>query len=635
MNISHWISLLTVLISPPLFCRSQQPYIRKATGCDGASNATGNSTSAFGYLCNGPARSCPAYLTFTSQPPYDSVPSISSLLGADPEILSRINSVPRNATFGSNEVVLVPVTCSCSGRNYQASGSYAIRYEDTFIGIANTVLQGLSTCTALLSQNSRIDPTSLYTGERVFVPLRCACPTKNQSDNGVKYLLSYVIQSGQYVSLISNMFGVDTGETLAANGLSFQDSTIYPNTTLLVPLHDRPSSKQVAAQPPPPPLQPLVPSPSKSSSKTWIYAVAGVLGGISCLSVVGALVFVFCLRKQGEKTDPELVSGGFGVEEKKLDEQAELSYASVSELVKSVKMYTFDELKSVTQDFSHNSCIQGSVYRGKINGDFAAIKKMSGDVPKEINLLSKLNHFNLIGLSGVCFHNGEWHLVFEYAENGPLSDRIHMKSPGNVHSLTWTQRIQIGLDVATGLNYLHSYATPPHVHKNVNSSNILLDRDMRAKITNFGLSRSAEGQEGEFALTRHIVGTKGYMAPEYLEHGLVSPKLDVYAFGVLIFEILTGKDIATLQDGDEKGQKISELLVPVLREENGKECLAGLMDPSLGQRYPADIAASLMRLVDGCVRKDASSRPGMEEIVQHFSKAMTATMVWALSSSTT
>ncbi|GMN24203.1 hypothetical protein TIFTF001_045842 [Ficus carica] len=133
----------------------------------------------------------------------------------------------------------------------------------------------------------------------------------------------------------------------------------------------------------------------------------------------------------------------------------------------------------------------------------------------------------------------------EYASNGPLSNWIFSDN-NDGKSLTWTQRIQIALDVAKGLAYLHSFTNPSYVHKDIKSSNILLDSDFRAKITNFGLAKSTQVQEGQFSLTEHIVGSVGYLAPEYLEIGLVSTKLDVCAFGVLLLEMLTGKDVSVL-----------------------------------------------------------------------------------------
>jgi serine/threonine protein kinase len=219
----------------------------------------------------------------------------------------------------------------------------------------------------------------------------------------------------------------------------------------------------------------------------------------------------------------------------------------------------------------------------------AAIKKINGDVSKEIDLLNKINHSNIICLSGVCFNDGNWYLVYEYAVNGPLNDWIYHSS-SDEKLLIWTQRIQIVLDMANGLNHLHSFNTPPHVHKDIKSNNILLDSDFRAKIANFGLARTAKWQEGQFSLTSHIVGTRGYMAPEYLENGVVSTKLDVYALGVLMLEIMTGKEAATLYE--EENMQLSDVLNAVLHEEDGQESLRHSMDSSLQGNYPSEHATS-------------------------------------------
>lgn len=185
--------------------------------------------------------------------------------------------------------------------------------------------------------------------------------------------------------------------------------------------------------------------------------------------------------------------------------------------------------------------------------------------------------------------------------------------------------------MATGLNYIHNYTSPPYVHKDLKTSHVLLDSDFRAKISNFGLARSADGQGGEFALTRHIVGTKGYMAPEYLENGFVSTKLDVYAFGVLVLEILTGKEVSLLYEAVKI--ELSEVLIPVLDEENGKEKLSEFVDPSLKGNYPAELTVFVAGLVDSCIKKDPFARPDMDEIVQSLSRIMTTSLNWEFSNS--
>lgn len=206
--IIHLFSICIISFSSLI--HAQQPYIKKAaTKCD----RIDNSTSALGYSCNGISPSCKAYLTFRSHPPFDSVSSISNLLSADPSQLSALNLVSENATFEPNKMVLVPVNCSCSGQYYQANASYIVKHEDTRFFITNNTFQGLSTCQAIRAQNSNLT-RFLYSGTRLIVPLRCACPTKNQSDAGVNYLLTYLVARGESVSIISSKFGVDVGRIL-------------------------------------------------------------------------------------------------------------------------------------------------------------------------------------------------------------------------------------------------------------------------------------------------------------------------------------------------------------------------------------------------------------------------------------
>lgn len=297
-------------------------------------------------------------------------------------------------------------------------------------------------------------------------------------------------------------------------------------------------------------------------------------------------------------------------------EESEEFLASLSGICQSIKVYKFGELQSATQNFSPECLLKWSVYRGTINGNFAAIKRTNKDVAEEIKILNKTNHFNLIKLSGVCFNEGYWYQVFEYAENGSLTDWIYYsKSTRKV--LSWSERIQIALDVASGLNYLHSYTNPPHVHRDVKTSNVLLDSDFRAKIANFRLAKSADGQEGDFALTRHIVGTKGYMAPEYLENGYVSTKLDVYSFGIVMLEILTGEETAVARGAGIVS--LPEALKAALSEENPKAKLKDIIDPFLEGNYPLDLALLLARLIESCLRRDPEGRPTMEDVVQTLS----------------
>ena len=294
------ISLFTL----SLFCcscliQAQQPYVGlKTTDCTNPDT----SDSVLGYTCNGLNRSCQGYLVFRSDPLFNTVTSISNLLSSDPSQIAEINEVSETASFEINQLVIVPVNCSCSGDYYQANTTYTIQSGDTYFSVANNTFQALSTCQAIQNQQPDIPSQSLTIGLRITVPLRCACPTKNQTDEGINYLLSYLIAQGDTVPGISEMFGADTERTLEANQLP--DLNINFFTTLLVPLQDPPSKITVPSPPPssttPPPINS---PPGRSSNKTWIYVLVGVHGGGALILVVGTIIFCVFFRKSKKKPD--------------------------------------------------------------------------------------------------------------------------------------------------------------------------------------------------------------------------------------------------------------------------------------------------------------------------------------------
>lgn len=595
-------------------------------------NSNDNSSSEFGYTCNGLNRSCQSYLIFRSRSPYNTVSTISVLFASSASQVSSINSVSESASFSTDQLVIVPITCSCSGQYYQENASYVVQSGDIYLSIANNTYQALSTCQALQNVNN-ISASNLSTGATITVPVRCACPTKNQSDAGINYLLTYASVPGDTISDVSARFGVNVTATFEANELSAPD-TFYAFTTLLIPMENPPTSSQTTSpSPPPPPPSPpsIVTSPPGKSSNTWVYVTIGVLGGIAVIAVVSAVIFFkfFRGRTRKEKIDSTMVSDSFKAfgkpNNKKLDEDSLDFLDSISSVAQSMQVYTYKELQAATENFSSSCLIKGSVYHGKINGDSAAIKKMNGDVSREVETLNKINHSNLIRLSGICFDEGHWYFVYEYAVNGSLSEWIYQNNSEG-RFLTWMQRMQIALDVATGLNYLHRFTTPPLVHKNIQSSNILLDSDFRAKIASLGLARSAEGEDGEFALTRHIVGTKGYMSPEYMENGLISVNLDVYAFGILLLEMMTGKEIILLCGGEN--MQAYDVVTLVLTEDGGHERLMQFIDPSMRETYPLDLAIYVIRIIESCLKKNPLERPAMGEIEQSLSKVFTASLAW-------
>lgn len=634
--------LLTMLCSSANLVASQQAY---------ASSSCSNSTSASGYACNGLNKRCQTYLIFRVQPPYNNASSIATLLGSDPSQITKINNISDSDVLVTRKEVIVPINCSCSGSYYQSNTSYVVQAGGTPYLIANNTFEGLTTCTAIQSQRSGLI-VDMFPDERLVIPLRCACPTKNQSDLGIKYLITYVIKSGDAISTISLKFHGDVGETLQANQKSDEDSVILPFTTLLVPLRNPPNSSMTytpSITPPssssssPPPSSPAAVSQT-SAAKKWNYFVYGLIAGGGFMLILGAVAVCLLTQRFKKRAEPpsrKMASSQEEPVERKSAVDADFEplkfMDSISSIAQSLTLYSFKDLQSATNNFSPSLWIGGSVYRGTINYEQqqqreVAVKKTNRDVTKEIDVLNKINHVNITTLHGVCYNDGLWYLVYEYAPNGPLSNWIYQSMTGSENKtctcLSWIQRVQITLDVATGLDYLHSYTSPPHVHKDLKCSRILLDGERRAKISHFGLSKSVGGQ---FALTEHIVGTKGYMAPEYLQNGLVTSKMDVYAFGILLVEILTGREVDLLYNGE--GVYLSEVL-EALGDGEGK--IKAFMDPSLQDYYPIEVATAMVRLAQRCVRKEPSGRPGMDETVRLLSKALTSSLMReSISSQTT
>ncbi|XP_031473174.1 protein LYK5-like [Nymphaea colorata] len=642
-------TLLSLLL--PSFLHAQQVYVNNTQF-----QCYVNHSNTLGFLCNGQQTKCNSYLIFRSDSKINSVPDISFLLNADSAEVARINNASVFQTFPIGREVVVPVSCSCSGKYYQYNSSYVLEPDDTYLRIANDTYQALTTCQALIAQNP-YSSTNLPIRSKVMVPLMCACPTRNQTRNGVKFLLTYPIAEGEYASKIAAKFGVDEQGILDANEIT-EDTTIYFFTPLLIPFKSEPPSWSQILNPSPPSSPPL-PSPSPSppspvgeGHKKWVFVGVGIgLGlGFLLLAVISSLLVV-CLRRRRRRRGEGLAPASPTQKRQKLTESS-VSYGDMSgkksstvisenllDAVRSLTVYKYEELQRATDGFSEDSLIKGSVYRAVINGDQAAVKSMKGDVPNEIKVLKQINHSNVIRLSGFCIHEGNTFLVYEFAENGSLSDWIHghryqddQSWSKSTCSLSWKQRMQIAFDVADGLSYLHNYTSPAHVHKNLKSSNILLDDKFRAKIANFGLARAVGDQEDGLHLTRHVFGTQGYMAPEYLEHGLITWKLDVFAFGVVLLELLSGREAVDQAHVQYKGEVLlSSAIGPILEGDDAKEKLRSFIDPSLGSDYPLDLALVIARLASECVADDMNSRPSMTDVLMTLS----ASTGWSSSSAST
>nr|POE58398.1 protein lyk5 [Quercus suber] len=223
------VLLLVVLLKHP--SKAQQPYVNNyQTNCNQGLNITN------GFKCNGVETSCQSYLTFRSTFAYGSPLSIGQLLGVNISISTEIDTFKVSQIISTDTLTINPVNCSCLGKYYQHNSSYQVLPDDSFFTIANDTYQGLTTCQALMRENPQVPLTA---GVNVSVPLRCACPTPNQTASGFKSLLTYIITWGDDISTIAGLFGADKQSILDANELS-DDSIIFPLTPLLIPLKGKP-----------------------------------------------------------------------------------------------------------------------------------------------------------------------------------------------------------------------------------------------------------------------------------------------------------------------------------------------------------------------------------------------------------
>ncbi|KAH9314971.1 hypothetical protein KI387_023598 [Taxus chinensis] len=591
-----------------------------------------------GYSCSDGPTPCDTYVFYTAQKPYFlDLGNISDLFGVSRLIIAKASGLPDSTnSLAEGQPLFIPIRCGCMGNLSQANVSYEIKKDNTFYLVSTEYFEYLTTYQAVEVANPTLIPENLQIGVQVIFPIRCQCPSKAQISQGIQMQITYVIQKGDTLESISEKFDGNLKDLVSQNDIS---STIYSNTTLLVPVSKKPTLVQPPSPAPSPSSitnngSPVLGSASSGGSHKGVIIGASI-GGAAML--LGIALLVFWILKKGTKTssleDPKKYAGPkIGSSERKKSLHEEL-LAGVTSSIGKPYMHSFENLQKATQNFSPSCNIQGSVYKGTLDGKDYAIKQMKGEVSEELKILQKVNHSNLVRLEGFCINSeGQSYLVYEYADNGSLNAWLHdpesipNKRTSDLSStfLSWRTRLQIALDMANGLQYIHEHTTPSVVHKDVKSSNILLDSKFRAKIANFGMAKS-----GMNVLTRHIVGTQGYMAPEYLADGLVTPKLDVFAFGVVLLELISGKEAILRQGGVPLAGKAGLLwaqIKPLMEGKDREEKLKKWIDPNFKGVYPNDSVLCLAAIAKACVEEDPGARPTLPEIVYKLSKALEAIM---------
>lgn len=287
--------------------------------------------------------------------------------------------------------------------------------------------------------------------------------------------------------------------------------------------------------------------------------------------------------------------------------------------------FTLAELEDTTERFQKKIGFggYGPVYYGITkDGVEVAVKVLSSDSHQgkreflnEVSLMSRIHHRNLVALLGYCQDQGTNILVYEYMHNGTLREHLHGPASQEKH-LDWITRLKIAEDAAKGIEYLHTGCNPNIIHRDLKSSNILLDKDMRAKVSDFGLSRLAA--EGTTHVSSLVRGTVGYLDPEYYVSQQFTEKSDVYSFGVVLLEMISGREAIS----DESFGVNFRNIVQWARFHIDKGDIQSIMDPALGTNFNIQSVWKIAEKAMFCAQPYGKLRPIMSDVVKEIQEAI-------------
>ncbi|KAF8691756.1 hypothetical protein HU200_040149 [Digitaria exilis] len=299
-------------------------------------------------------------------------------------------------------------------------------------------------------------------------------------------------------------------------------------------------------------------------------------------------------------------------------------YPSFTDRPSNLRVFSFPELKSATRNFSRSLMVGeggfGCVYRGTIKTPDEPSDRMEIAGQKEwlteMNVLGIVDHPNLVKLVGYCADDDERGvqrlLVYEYMPNGSVDDHLSNRSTS---TLSWPMRLKVALDSARGLKYLHEEMEFQVIFRDLKTSNILLDENWNAKLSDFGLARHGP-TEGLTHVSTAVVGTLGYAAPEYMQTGRLTAKSDIWSYGVLLYELITGRRPID-RNRPKSEQKLLDWVKPYIGD---KKRFPIIIDPRLEGHYNPKSITKLASVANRCLVRMPKSRPKMSEVYEMVQK---------------
>ncbi|XP_045830401.1 lysM domain receptor-like kinase 3 isoform X1 [Trifolium pratense] len=532
----------------------------------------------------------------------------SKIVTNSSDILNKYNKVlvTNHGNIFSFFRINIPFPCECIGGEFLGHVfEYTAKEGDTYDLIANTYYVSLTTVELLKKFNS-YDPNHIPAKGKVNVTVNCSCGNSQVSkDYGL--FITYPLRTGDTLKKIANESKLDEGLLQNYNpGVDFSKES----GIVFIPGRDQNGD-----------YVPLYP-------RTGLAKGAAV--GISIAGIFGFVLFVICIyvryikKKEEEKDKLPRTSMKLSTQDGNGSGEYETSSGTGSAtgltgiMVAKSTEFSYQELAKATNNFNLDHKIGqggfGAVYYAELRGEKTAIKKMdvqaSTEFLCELKVLTHVHHLNLVRLIGYCVE-GSLFLVYEHIDNGNLGHYLHGigKEP-----LPWSSRVQIALDSARGLEYIHEHTVPVYIHRDVKSANILIDKNLRGKVADFGLTKLIE--VGSSTLHTRLVGTFGYMPPEYAQYGDISPKIDVYAFGVVLFELISAKN-AVLRTGETVAESkgLVALFGEALNQIDPLEGLRKLVDPRLKENYLIEDVLKMAELGRACTRDNPLLRPSMRSAV--------------------
>ncbi|XP_051118958.1 proline-rich receptor-like protein kinase PERK8 [Andrographis paniculata] len=416
------------------------------------------------------------------------------------------------------------------------------------------------------------------------------------------------------------------------------------------PLNNTPDSGSSPASPSPafsgekpiarPTPNPISAAGSTSRSSGGVAAL-GSIAGLLALSLVVLVVWYFRRRKKrkdgfslkygmhspfasSQNSDSVFLRSHHSVQ---LDGSASTNnymYSPDSGMGTSRSWFGYQELYGATNGFSANNLLGeggfGCVYKGILADErIVAVKQLKAgggqgerEFRAEVEIISRIHHRHLVSLVGYCISENQRLLVYDYVPNNTLHYHLHDEGKP---AMDWPSRVKVAAGAARGLAYLHEDCQPRIIHRDIKSTNILLDNNFEARVADFGLAKLALELDLHTHVSTRVMGTFGYLAPEYASTGKLTEKSDVFSFGVVLLELITGrKPVDSSQPlGDES---LVEWARPLLTQALDKEDFGDLVDPRLENDFSASEMFRMIEAAAACVRHLSSKRPRMSQVVR-------------------